>query len=264
MTTVTQYNKNFWKPSDVEFVFQSYSAFEKKFIEIQKVFPFETEENLGAWSPELVSLFLDICSTIDSISRHIIGQGKELKDKINVKDKTGKIVSKEIKDLNVEDFESNLWNDLEIMPKRVVMYVRSEYPNCAFLPFKDYRDHRNKGWWFIYNNLKHNRISFRTDANIQKTSLVLAALLLLLASYYDDEQFTLVPLYLNWLNSCGYATDYVHKMRLRNPKHFWLDTELFGVPGSCDQIKSDDITQIHPPLASQKFQRFVGRFNPVA
>lgn len=256
---MTNPGSKFWNPPDVEFIFQSYLLFEGKFLKWLAVAPPDTSENMNTWSPDLVNLFLDICSTTDSISRHIIGRGGIPDEEIQIQNKAGALVPKRIGDLNVADFELNLWQGLQILDRKVVVYLRHLYPNCILSPFVDYRN--SGGWWHIYNNLKHNRISFRINATTKSTLYALAALFSLLISYKNEEEFTLALYRFGWLQT-GWVPESVHGERLRSPGMFWFDTKLFGAHDLANTITSDDITRISPPLASRKFQSFIGRYNP--
>jgi hypothetical protein len=240
------------KPEDVEFIFHSYQIFEDKLINILKTIPL-SDENKETWSPELVNLFLDVSSLVDSISRYIVSQGKEDDEDIIIKDETGKNISKVVRDLNVIDFENNLFIGSEITTSNVVIYI---YPLKVITPYKTYR--MDDGWWKIYNLLKHNRIKNYKKANLWNTINSLAALFLLLVRYKEPE-FTNALLRYKFIIT-SYVPEFVHESRVNLSNHFWYDSELFGI-GELDRNIPDDLSQINPPLTSRKFQIFFGRYN---
>src|SRR3989344_425706 len=114
--------KLLWQPEDIEFLFSSYHGYEKRLLDLLGVVPYIGDNNKQAWSPELVNLFIGICSTIDSISRHIVGNGAEgaLVEVMGRGDKRGK---KRVGDLKVKDFEQNLWWPLGLNKSFVVVYL---------------------------------------------------------------------------------------------------------------------------------------------
>ncbi|MDP2704287.1 MAG: hypothetical protein Q8P01_03625 [bacterium] len=227
-----------WKPEDVEFIFRSYQIFEKKFEEFLRVLPL-TPENEKAWSPELVGLFLDISSMVDSVARHIVG-----------KSAAGKPY-----ELNINDFEKTLLTKERIIDSRVAVYV---YPLKVISPYDGYRE--ADGWWKVYSSLKHNRIEHYTKANLANTLNALASLFLILVRH-KDEEFTKALLRFNLINDTGLVPEYLHGERIRNGYQFWYDSELFGTHDLAENLPKD-ISKINPALTSRKFQKFFGRFNP--
>lgn len=243
-----------WQPQDVDFVFRSYQIFEKKFLDILKFLPL-AKENEKSWSPELVNLFLDTSSLFDSISRHIVGLGKDKDESVEVNDASGASASKKVGDLDINDFERNLFLHIDLLNSRVVVY---SYPLKIISPYQNYRS--SNGWWKIYNLLKHNRIVNYNKANLVSTLNALAALFLLLVRY-KEEEFTKALLRLELLET-DYVPEYVHSARINEGYQFWYDSELFGTHELPQNIPSDDITQIQSITASRKFHIFIGHFNP--
>lgn len=227
-----------WKPEDVEFIFRSYQLFEKKFAEFLSTLPL-TPENEKAWSPELVGLFLDISSMVDSVARQIVL----------------KSATKKPHELNIDDFEKELLAKEHINDSRVVVYV---YPLKVVAPYDDYRS--ADGWWKVYSSLKHNRIEHYTKANLANTLNALASLFLLLVRH-KDEEFTKALLRFNLINEGGYVPEFVHNERMRNGYQFWYDSELFGTHDIPENLPQD-ISKVNPAFTSQKFQKHFGRFNP--
>ena len=226
-----------WKPEDVEFIFRSYQIFEKKFEEFLRVLPL-TPENEQAWSPELVGLFLDVSSLVDSVARHIVG----------------KSATKKTHELNIDDFETHLLAKEHIIDSRVAVYV---YPLKVISPYDGYR--AADGWWKVYSGLKHNRIEHYTKANLSNTLNALAGLFLILVRH-KDEEFTKALLRFNFIKT-GLVPEFVHSERIRNGYQFWYDTELFGTHDLVENLPKD-ISKINPVFTSEKFQKFFGRFNP--
>jgi len=227
-----------WKPEDVEFIFRSYQIFEKKFADFLRTLPLTTE-NEKAWSPELVGLFLDVSSMVDSVARHIVG----------------KSAAKKTHELNIIDFEKHLLSKEHIIDSRVAVYV---YPLKVIPPYDGYRE--ADGWWKVYSSLKHNRIEHYTKANLVNTLNALAGLFLVLVRH-KDEEFTKALLRFNLINDAGYVPEVLHAERLRNGYQFWYDSEVFGTPDIPENLPKD-ISKINPALTSKKFQKFFGRFNP--
>jgi len=241
-------------PDDVEFIFRSYQVFEQKLLDIFQVFPL-SKENETAWSPELVNLFLDINSLLDSVSRDIISKGVNSNHAVQVIGNKGSKISKPVRDLNIEDFEINLFSGLKLLDYRIIVYM---YPLLVLTPYKNYRIQDN-GWWDIYNKLKHNRIKNYNKANIINTLNALAGLFLFLVKY-KSEEFSKALTRFKWVKSGGLKPEFVHEGRSTEPYMFWYESELFGTHEIPENIP-DDLSIITPSLTSDKFQRFFGRFN---
>lgn len=233
-----------WEPKDVEFVFSSYVDLEERLLNFLKVVPY-TNENKNTWSPDLVSLFLDVCGMLDSISRRIMSD----------------TTSKNQKVLNVRDFEGELWKNLELEKSGVVVYAfYGLFPNCAITPYQGYRE--VDGWWTIYNALKHDRLDNYHRANLDNAIKSLAALFLLLVRY-KEEEFTRAVLRFEWLIT-SFVPEVVHQQRSNAIKQFWYDSYLFGTHENPQIISKADINKISTPFGSQKFKTFLGRYNPLA
>jgi hypothetical protein len=217
---------------EVEFVFQSFIAQENKLIEIFKVFPYSKENEL-AWSPDLGSQFLDICSFVDSVSRRMLGGDQNV---------------------GIKDFENKIFSELKLLNSKVVVYL---YPIRTISPFSGYRE--STGWWKIYNSLKHNRIDNFTLANLGNTLKALAALFLLLVRNSDQEISKAIYRH-GWVYT-KIVPESFHCERMKNPELVWYDSELFGTSEKADGIP-DELDKINPILTSPKFMKFYGRLNP--
>jgi hypothetical protein len=246
--------KKLWEPKDVEFVFSSYEGFEERLLKFLKVIPFD-EANDHAWSPDLVSLFIDVCATIDSVSRRIIANGEKENDEIEIKDTDGKTSKRRVRDLNIDDYESSLWGIMDLKNSWSVVYLYILYPDCAINPYSDHRD--PDGWWTTYNALKHNRLDNYQQATINNVVVSLSALFLLLVRY-KDEEFTRALIRRHWVVTST-VPEFVHGERTK----LWYDSKLFGTHDIPGNISSRDITKIPGYLGSQKFHEFLGRFNPL-
>jgi hypothetical protein len=252
-----------WTPRDVEFIFSSYENFEKRLLNFLSVVPID-ERNYKTWSPDLVSLLLDVCGTIDSISRRIVAGGKKENDKVSVQKVSGQHTQKRVGDLNVEDFEINLWRPINLQKSWAVVYrLYAIFPHCAIDPYDGYRD--PGGWWTSYNALKHNRLDTYRSASLLRVLRSLGALFLLLVRYKQDEAFTKALLRRGWVET-GVVPEFVHGQRSGGEMWvpIWIDSELFGTHDNFATISSTNITKIQPYLGSSKFQKFLGRCNPEA
>jgi len=255
--TNNQPEKNMlWHPQDVDFIFRSYQIFERKLADILQVIPL-SKENDNTWSPELVNLFLDVGSLVDSVARNTIGEGKDKNDTVQIKNSTGNSIRKKVKELDIGDFEINMFSGLKLMDSRVIVYV---YPLQIVSPYSSYRDSGADGWWSVYNLLKHNRIKNYSKANLLSTLNALAGLFLLLVRC-KEEEFTKALVRFGW-SETDIVPEFVHSERLRTADLFWHDSELFGTSEVPENIPQSDINKINPALASQKFQKHFGRFNP--
>ena len=247
-----------FKEQETEFLFQSFTVFEKTFKEITDALPY-TAENKTSWSPKLVNLFLDICSTFDSLCRHIIAEGKGDEEEVRIIE-DGKNTTKKVKHLDITDFEENFLRPQNFLDKRVIVYIYYLFPNqCLIKPFENYLEICT-GWWKIYNQLKHDRFNNFQKANLENTMRVLAALFVLLVSY-KDQQFTLALL--RWkLLETNLGAELVHPARIRTGgKNFWYDSLLFATGDCANGI--EDIVQVNPSLASHRLRMFMGRLNPI-
>jgi hypothetical protein len=164
-------------------------------------------------------------------------------------------------DLNVEAFDVNLWRPLHLADSWVVVYrLYAFFPSCAVRPYDGCRS--PDGWWTIYNGLKHNRLDNYQSADLINTLKSLGALFLLLVRH-QEEAFTKALVRRGWIKS-SVVPEFIHSQRSGGGMFIppWIDTELFGVHENYNTIPSQNITQIPPYMASVKFQKFLGRFNP--
>ena len=237
-------------PGETDFIFRSYNIFERKMLDILETFPLSTE-NRSAWSPELVNLFLDISSLIDSLSRQIIAGNRDVDDDVTVTKRDGTTITKKVRSLDIEDFEVNIYNGLNLLNSNVVVYV---YPLQIIKPYENYRD-ASTGWWSIYNL----RIQNYSRANLDNTLKALAGFFLLLARY-PEEELSKALYRLGWVET-GIVPEYVHSERLREPWRYWYDSALFAGHEVPSNITSD-LNTINAALTSNKFRKFLGRFNP--
>jgi len=221
-------------PEQTQFVFDSYILLEEKLAKILESVPF-SKENETTWSPELVTMFVEVGSLVDSLSRTIIGGNHKL---------------------TIVDFEKKIFRKYDMLGSNIVMYT---YPIRSIKPFQDYRK-KPTGWWFLYNKLKHNRLNHYKEANLANVVRAMGGLFLLLIRN-PDEEFSKALFRRQWTRANGYVPEYVHKMRLDNPMIFWCDSPLFGGSDNPKFIP-DDLSKIIPALTSSKFQRYFGRFNP--
>ena len=250
--------RKLWKPEDIEFVFSSYNDFEERLLSFLKVIPYN-ETNKNVWSPELVSLFLDICGLIDSMSRYILGQGKVgIKRKVKVFNKEGREIEKEITKLNIVDFELNIFNKLKLEKYQVILYIYSVYPDCVITPYKDYR--KKEEWWTVYNKLKHNRLDNYKDANIHNILKSLSALFLLIITYDKSEELTLAMLRHGWIDT-NWVPEAVHRERIQQPESYWCDTDLFGSGFYLKDLLVEKLEDVTALIAGKKFTNFIGQAN---
>ena len=169
-----------FKQEKVEFIFKNFEIYEEDLFQFMKIVPF-SEENKNTWSPRLVNLFLDICSFFDSLCRFIVSKGvEEVNTEISIQDKNGKIITKKIKDFDIEDFENNLLKNIDVFNSNVVFYT---YPLKIIKPFELYRNREDNGWWSVYNDLKHNRLINYQKATLENIVKALSGLFLLLVRY---------------------------------------------------------------------------------
>jgi hypothetical protein len=218
-------------PEQVEFVFDSYKLLERKLEDFLGILPLSVENEM-AWSPNLVSLFVEAGNLLDSLSRTILGGGKGL---------------------DVDDFQKKLFDPMTLLDSRVVIYT---YPLRSCRPFENYRS--NDGWWNVYNKLKHNRFDHFEKANLVNVLNALGALFLLLTRY-EDKEFSLALNRRQWMSN-GVVPEFVHYERIHSPHSFWCDSSLFGV-GANNSFIPDVLSDINPIFGSPKFRRYFGRLN---
>jgi len=251
-----------FKQEKIEFIFKNFELYEEDLVQFMKIVPF-SEESKNTWSPRLVNLFLDICSFFDSLCRFIVSKGvKDVNTKISIKDKSGKIIAKKIKDLDIEDFENNLLKNIDVFNSNVAFYT---YPLEIIKPFESYRNRENNGWWNVYNDLKHNRLINYQKATLKNTIKALSSLFLLLVRYKEDEIFSNLILIHKWSYS-RIVPEYFHRERIDNGFRIWYDSPfLFGAPDLPNNLP-DNIEEIKKRGglsigASTKFIYFLGRHN---
>ncbi len=250
-------NKSIWRPEDVDFIFQSYQIFETKLSDILQILPF-APENKKTWSPELVNLFLDICSITDSILRNILSQGKENEELVEIKDAQDKIISKKVRCLTIDDLEVNLFSSLGLTSSLIIFLT---YPLQVIEPYKDYRKdtHNEEGWWTIYNLLKHNRIKNYTRANLDNVINALAGLFILLARY-KEEEFSRAYFRYDWTEA-DLIPNFMSPDRTNSQQDwdFWYTTKLFSVSEN-PKYMTKNVSDIDFNLAGDKCVKFFGKF----
>jgi hypothetical protein len=249
--------RKLWKPKDVEFIFSSYNSYEERLLKFLKIIPYN-EVNKDVWSPELVSLFLDIGGLIDSLARYILGDGKMGEErKIEILNRDGKKIEKEIRKLNIGDFERNLFDKLELKKHQVVLYIYSIYPDCLKTPYENYKERGE--WWHVYNKLKHNRLDNYENASLYNTIKSLSALFLLIASY-EVKELTDGLVRHEWMKT-DWVPEEVYNQRIESPDLFWSDTVLFGAGHALKGKAFENIEKIPAYIGSKKLSNFIGKYN---
>lgn len=170
---------------DTEFIkifWQQYKLLEKRMTELSDYVAVDPK-NFATFSNQFISMYLTICSEIDSVAdKHcsLIGI-TDTKDKFGINNKINKIA----------DYYDNL--------KKWKCTTKFPFQTISIVPFEKFEDNKSADWWQSYNKVKH----FRTEknesgkynyelANLKNILCSLAALYLLIYriknEFYNDVE----------------------------------------------------------------------------
>ena len=153
-------------PSQAQAVVDSFSRIEDQLLGILRTVPY-CPEHFGVWSDALGSLLLDSCSLLDSLWR--------------AASKTSRDVTKDRNDLTVFDYFRYFGPDMS--RKWLVCWGAGPVEERPFGDwsktgqFSAQADHSALDWWTAYNNIKHDRLVNRRQANLRVAVRAVAGLL---------------------------------------------------------------------------------------
>ncbi len=150
----------------------SYSLIKKDYLDILEYIE-PTDSNLKTFSHRIYELLLRTATEFENICKEIlINDGNTKKpDNMNIKD--FKILYKQLS-LDKSEIGLKFWN-----PKK-------KYIN----PFADWSNSCNHlGWYKAYNCVKHNRIRYFNEANLDNLTLGLAGIFLIFYKLFKDKFF---------------------------------------------------------------------------
>ena len=153
----------------IKIYWQQYLLLEKRMIELSDYVAID-RKNYATFSNQFISMYLIICSEIDSVADEYCKRFLE-QDKKNTFGITNKI------NLILHEY-----------PKLQDWRCQTKFPygEIDLVPFKKFKDNESSDWWKSYNSVKHNRtekdesgIYHYQKANLKNILHALSALYLL-------------------------------------------------------------------------------------
>ena len=148
--------------------FSQYKLLEEKMIEVSEYVAIEPQ-NYSTFSSQFISLFISICSEIDSLAGEICRSALDMDINFGIINKIDVITQKytNLKNIRVET----------IFP----------FEEISIVPFTKF-EANSTSWWTDYNRVKHNRAEIDntsgrpnyTKANLKNTLYAMAAFYILL------------------------------------------------------------------------------------
>lgn len=141
-----------------------YLALEQDMERISRFIEFDSA-HLNVYSIEFTRIFLSACSEIDVLLKEMGVL------------KLGKWKGKTIHDYRLMVQE----NFKELINERIYIHRFG----FEYVPWESWNDNTNPLWWRSYNNVKHHRNDFYSEANLENTLNALGALLVITVYYYQ-------------------------------------------------------------------------------
>lgn len=159
------------------------------------------EDNFGTFSIKLESLFVDICSFLDSLCQTVIRElgstGHRFKAENSVKSLRDKMSGAEHFDFG--DYRGLLEGDFLLSTKELVLNpfegslhafggqsVSIQGPRIK--PFSEWATGKSPDWWRAFTKLKHDRLANARESTLKNVILSLAATFVVLA-YRNEGMF---------------------------------------------------------------------------
>lgn len=147
---------------------QFFESIDDELYSLSRVIEFDTQ-NFSTFSVTLTRLYLSICSEINVVAKLLCARIAPSDAARNINDYRGLITGKfaNFADLTVE------------MPSH----------ELVFHPWKSWETGVNPSWWTSYNNVKHERSKYYSDANLRNVLESGAGLLVLLVYWHQPELY---------------------------------------------------------------------------
>jgi hypothetical protein len=147
--------RNFWN---------YYLAIEQDLIKLSRYIEF-TEDNYKTYSIELSRILLSASAEIDVLLKQICS-----------------IIRPDSKNKNINDYRNIILKSLNSFIAEKIIIDRY---NMSFNPWSKWEENENPDWWKSYNNVKHHRNRFYSEANLYNTINSIGALLITEVYYYQ-------------------------------------------------------------------------------
>lgn len=134
-----------------------------------------TEDNFKTYSIEMAHLLLAIASEVDVVA-------KLLCNKVSLRSKAD----------NIEKYRTVL---KPMYPKIEQMHIHIPRFGIELNPWDNWKSDKTPNWWSDYNNVKHGRDKYFSQANLENTLNAVGGLFVLLLYYYKElaEVGELIP-----------------------------------------------------------------------
>lgn len=160
----------------IKIYWQQYKLLEKRMIEISDYVEINPKNN-AVFSNQFISMYLIICSEIDSVANqfcHMLGV-TDNKERYGINNKINIILEK--------------YNNL----RNWKCVVKISYEEMNLVPFAKFNENKSADWWQSYNKVKHFRNEQDKDerynyefANLKNILSSLSALYLLIFKMKDE------------------------------------------------------------------------------
>lgn len=125
--------------------------------------------NFSSYSIEFVHLYLSTCSEIDVVAKALCAQ-----------------IAPHEKRENIDNYRIVITEKYPKFPTFKAVIPRY---GLEFQPWKDWQLDKNPAWWQSYNNVKHERTKYFTEAKLENLLDALAGLFLLLLYSYQPALY---------------------------------------------------------------------------
>ncbi len=171
-------------------MWEQYSVLEQELDQFRKLLPAH-KQNLGAWSPKLGFLLVNVCSILNSLFKAAQNHSEFQKhDALKIHWTR--------KNPGYKDFHS-LFETVYHRSTKPVYYLPLRYKTTLWdsdveverpvecYPFRDWSPNQPPDWWTWHNKLKHDWLKFKEKATLKETLRGFAGTFLVFVQFLDTR-----------------------------------------------------------------------------
>lgn len=182
----------------------------------------------NVWSPRLATIFIEICSQLDSCFRHEMQ--RKNKSVFPVLNEQGNVVLKDGKPSTRYSNMGDYRNEFRWLPAKKVLFWQDDSGKpVGFKPFRKWKSGDKGGdpvWWEAYNKIKHDRLGNRDRATLKNCVEALSGLFLAIINAATINPEVERALFLSdwWSASNVLMSDTYNKLRVsdKRTRSYWV------------------------------------------
>lgn len=180
-------------PADITY----YLELQSRIFDVLRYVSYDSD-NFGTFSIKLESLFVDVCSFLDSLCqtyiRELGGEGHKFKEEGSVGNFTEKMGGSAY--FNFGDYRLLLEGDFLLSGKEVALNPyeggmhfppSASAPRLSIRPFTEWAKKKSPGWWEAFTKLKHDRLANPKESTLKNVIDSLAGTYMVLTLRNEQE-----------------------------------------------------------------------------